>query len=226
MESLDDLSRFRFHTGATLTRVGPDDPCPQVLFRDLGPVALAEHLRAPLGRLAGPYTPLLYMRTAEYQEPYVDYEDIGRIVFLRPRATRPWFSGVPHVYVARATCSVESQYLGYVPPGRDLRAVVDLDLRDSAELREALGGCRFDEEVAEALARLDKLNTDLAITERLAEPLRRRLQSRWKDEREVARAEMDRIGLSEQDLCAAWHHLPRHRRNVVREALTSLVRRE
>src|SRR5262249_8306696 len=114
MVNEDDLSRFRYHTGASLRPVGPDEAYP-VLFHDLGPVALARHLRGQLPRLAGPLTPLLYMRTLAYREPYVDHEQIGRLMFLRPRALGAWHAGIPEVYVARATRPVAADAVGYVP---------------------------------------------------------------------------------------------------------------
>jgi hypothetical protein len=50
---VDDLSGFRWHTGATPRPVQPGEACP-VLFRDIGPAALALFLRGRLRRLAGP----------------------------------------------------------------------------------------------------------------------------------------------------------------------------
>src|SRR5262245_45390935 len=97
----DDLSGFRWHTGATLRPLGPEEVCP-VLFRDIGPAALALFLRGRLRRLAGPMSPLVYMRTAEYVEPYTDHERTGRLVFLRPLLLHPWHAGTGHVHVARA----------------------------------------------------------------------------------------------------------------------------
>jgi hypothetical protein len=49
--------------------------------------------------------------------------------------------------------------------------------------------------------------------------LRAQLQS---SERERAREAMERVGLTEEDLCAAWHHLPRERRGEIAEALRRL----
>ena len=80
----DDLSGFRWHTGATLRPVGDGEACP-ALFRDVGPAALALFLRGTLPRLAGPLSPIVYTRTAQYAEPYTDYEKTGRLVILRPR---------------------------------------------------------------------------------------------------------------------------------------------
>src|SRR3954469_6225574 len=101
----DDLSGYRWHTGATLRPVNPGEGCP-VLFRDIGPAALALFLRGRLPRLAGPPSPIVYMRTAEYVEPYTDFEQTGRLALLRPLGLRPWHSGLPHVYVARARSGV------------------------------------------------------------------------------------------------------------------------
>src|SRR3954453_3119284 len=97
----DALSGFRWHTGATLRPVAPGEACP-VLFRDIGPAALALFLRGKLPRLAGPLSPIVYMRTADHVEPYTDYEKTGRLVMLRPLAIGPWHSGVPHIYVSKA----------------------------------------------------------------------------------------------------------------------------
>src|SRR5437660_12278491 len=79
----EDLSGFRWHTGATLRPLATDEPCP-VLFRDIGPAALALFLRGRLPRLAGPLSPIVYMRTADYVEPYTDFEKTGRLVMLQP----------------------------------------------------------------------------------------------------------------------------------------------
>src|SRR5215218_8489010 len=95
----ENLARFRYHTGATLRPLAPDEPC-RILFRDVGPVAAAAFLGGRLPRLAGPLAPILYTRTADYREPYVDYGRVGRLVFLQPKALNPWFSGVATIYVA------------------------------------------------------------------------------------------------------------------------------
>lgn len=219
----EDLRRYSFHTGAPLRPLGRDEPCP-VLFRDLGPVALGRYLRGTLPRLAGPLTPLLYMRTVDYVEPYTDHEDIGRLVFLRPLALQPWFSGVPHVYVARASRPVEGAAVAWCPGSVPLREVEALarDMTGAGELREALGGGRYDEQVAHATHALDALVATLEATERAAQPLRSALQSGESDRRRRARDELSRLGLSEDDLCAAWHHLPRERRAFIQDALARL----
>lgn len=216
----DDLARYRFHTGAELRRLGPDEPCP-ILFRDLGPEATARFLRGTLRRLAGPLSPILYMRTESYVEPYTDHEQIGRLVLLRPLELRPWSSGVASIYVARSTRSAPAGALGFVPGGVPLAEAARLasDLRDARELREALGGRHHDAAVAETQHRLDRLADELATTEALAGPLRVEFQAADPRRRDRAFGAMGTVGLVEDDLCAAWHHLPRDRRSFVAEAL-------
>jgi hypothetical protein len=216
----EDLSRFRWHTGAALRPIAPDEPCP-ILFRDLGPAALARFLRGTLERLAGPLSPITYLRTAAFAEPYVDHEATGRIIVIRPLALRPWHAGVPHVFVSRAAPGIDRAVVGFVPGGLDLAAVGRraAGMRSTVELREELGGPVYDDLRAAELARLDRLGEELDATEAAAAPLRRRLQSRDAGERRRARDVMAAAGISEDDLCAAWHHLPRARREAVREAL-------
>jgi hypothetical protein len=169
----DTLARYRFHTGAELSPIGPDEPCP-ILFRDVGPVALARFLRGGLRRLAGPYTPITYLRTAAYEEPYTDHEALGRLVFLRPLGLHPWHSGVATIYVARATRTGDPATIGFAPGGLPLAEAARrlAEVRDAAGLRELLGGRHYDGEVAETLCRLDRLATDLAEAEAQAGPPR------------------------------------------------------
>jgi hypothetical protein len=219
----EDLSRFRYHTGATLRRLEPDEPC-RVLFRDIGPVAMTEFLRGRLKRLAGPFAPILYTRTAEYHEPYADYEPVGRLVFLQPKLLTPWYSGVPTIFVASLRQRVDPQTVGFIPA---LVNLADAERRlqgaaDVASLREALGRSCYDEAVTETLAILDQVNAEHAESEQWAEPLRRKLQSRQSAEVQWARDWLAGHGLSEGDLCTAWHHLPRERRDLFREAVRGL----
>jgi hypothetical protein len=218
----EDLTHFRYHTGATLRPLLPGEPC-RLLFRDIGPVAMAEFLRGRLRRLAGPFAPILYTRTADYQEPYVDHERIGRLVFLKPGSLHPWHSGVPTIYVASIRQRVDPRTVMFIPGSLDLHEAESRlqGVGDAQGLRESLGDKLYDEIVADSLASLDCLNRELEETERLAEPLRRRFQSRQRNEAESARSWMARHGLLETDLCTAWHHLPRERRDLLREALRS-----
>jgi hypothetical protein len=221
----DDLSGFRWHTGATLRAVRPGEVCP-VLFRDIGPAALALFLRGRLRRLAGPLSPLVYLRTADYTEPYTDYERTGRLVVLRPLLLHPWHAGAAHVYVARAVPGVDETTVGFIPGEVPLAEAARLTctLESVAQLREVFGGRAHDEAVGESLAALDRLEAELSRTEVRAAPLRARLQSPDRAERERVRTELERVGLTETDLCAAWHHLPRARRGWIAEALQRVDR--
>lgn len=216
----DDLSGFRWNTGATLRPLAPDEVCP-VLFRDIGPAALALFLRGTLPRLSGPLSPIVYMRTADYAEPYTDFERTGRLVILRPLALGPWHSGVPRIYVSRARPGVDFGTVGFVPGTVPLREAAQLagGATNTRELRDALGGRIHDEAVAESLHQLDRFAVELERTEAVADPLRKRLHSATRAVRECAQAEMARVGLTESDVCAAWHHLPRERRAWIEEAL-------
>jgi hypothetical protein len=218
----DDLAGFRWHTGATPRPLAAGEMCP-VLFRDVGPAALAVFLRGGLRRLAGPLSPLVYMRTEDYAEPYCDYERTGRLVLLRPLLLHPWHSGVPHVYVARARPGVDGGRVALVPGDVPLTEAARRlrDVADVGQLREVFGGPAYEEAAAESLAALDRLNAELTRTEQAAEPLRRRLQSADREVREQTREALERVGLTESDLCTAWHHLPRERRGWIAEALSA-----
>lgn len=220
----DDLSGFRWNTGATLRALAPGEVVP-VLFRDVGPAALALFLRGALPRLSGPLSPIVYMRTADYVEPYTDFERTGRLAVLRPRELGAWHSGVPHIYVSRARPGVDFAAVGFIPGGVTLTEAARLvdGVKDARELREAFGGRVHDDAAAESLAQLDRLAVELARTEATADPLRKRLHSANRDVRERARAEMDRAGLTESDVCTAWHHLPRDRRAWIEEALSRIA---
>jgi hypothetical protein len=174
--------------------------------------------------LSGPLSPIVYMRTADFVEPYTDFERTGRLVILRPLALGPWHSGVPHVYVSRARRGVDFGTVGFVPGDVPLGEAARLvgDATNTRALRESLGGRIHDAAVAESLHQLDRFAVELERTEALADPLRKRLHSANRDARERARAEMARAGLTESDVCTAWHHLPRERRTWVEEALRSV----
>jgi hypothetical protein len=220
----EDLSRFRYHTGATLRRLAPDEPC-RVLFRDIGPWAMAQFLRGELKRLAGPLAPILYTRNADYQEPFMDYEPVGRLVFLQPSLLRPWYSGVPTIFVASLQQRVDPRTIGFVPADIDLPDAERRlqDVTDTAALREALGRSALDDAVAETLVVLDRLNRAHAESERWAEPLRRKLQSGEPAESQWAKDWLAGHGLTESDLCTAWHHLPRERRARFHDAVRGLA---
>lgn len=217
-----DLSKFRYHTGATLRPLTDDEPCP-LLFRDLGPVGMSLFLAGRLKRLAGPMAPILYLRTADYAEPYTDYEDIGRLVVLRPRAIAPWFSGNPEIFVADASFAPMVECMAYVPTEWATTSGAEAlsDLPDPQAIREALGGPIHDERLADLRACLVRLNSERMASELLARPVRRVLQSGAIADREVLRRDMTQYGVSERDLCSAWHHIPRDRRGALNEWLRS-----
>jgi hypothetical protein len=114
--------------------------------------------------------------------------------------------------------------IGFVPGdvtlGEAARRVGDAT--NVRELREALGGRVHDDAVAESLHQLDRLADALARTEAIADPLRKRLHSANLTVRERAKAEMARAGLTESDVCTAWHHLPHERRAWIEEALRTI----
>ena len=93
---------------------------------------------------------------------------------------------------------------------------------DTRELRDALGGRIHDEAVAESLHSLGRLAEELAASERHAEPLRKASQSSDRGVKERARDEMARVGLTESDLCTAWHHIPRERRGWIADTLRAV----
>ncbi len=216
----DNIARFRWHTGAEPTPVSPE-AAPPVLFRDIGPVAMAQFLRTGLRRLAGPMTPITYLRTADYREPYTDHGPIGRLVVLRPMELRPWHSGVPHIYIAAAARLPEADALGFVPGSLDLGQATLLieGARTAAEAREAFS--RFDSTAVreDHLNHLDRINEECRQAEQLAHPLRITFQTGSPSTREHLRELLSRHGLDESDLCAAWHHLALERRELLREIL-------
>ena len=60
---------------------------------------MARFLRGDLRQLCGPLSPITYLSTANYVEPYTDYGCIGRVMLLAPEQLTPWHSGVDHVYM-------------------------------------------------------------------------------------------------------------------------------
>jgi hypothetical protein len=223
----DDLRGYRFHTGATLRPLAPEESCP-ILFRDVGLVGMMLFLKGELQRLAGPLSPITYMRTEEYVEPYSDYEQIGRLVFLRPLELQPWHSGVPHIYVARADRMAGLTRIGFVPGHVSLAEAAELltDVRITCELREVFAGKLYDDIWAVTLRRLEALAQELKESEVRAEPLRRWLQSGDHRKTDFAREWLNRYEISEHDLCAAYHHLPRERRAYLNGVLKRLPRIE
>jgi hypothetical protein len=222
----DNLSRFRWHTGTEPRPVGSDEELP-VLFRDIGPVAMSQFLRGSLKRLAGPVTPITYLRTADYQEPYTDYARIGRIALLRPQDFRPWHSGIRHIFIALAARMPDQECLGFIPGHVPLHAAAQIlaTAQNRWQMREAFGGREYDEVCAETISGLDRLNVECEAAERLALPLRIRFQTGTLEAKRRLRDELCEAGLDEQDFCAAWHHLPPGKRELIQETLPGLLPR-
>ena len=214
----DYLDAFRYHTGARLRPLDEDEYCP-ILFRDIGPLAMVHFLEGTLRRLAGPYSPITYMRTAAYQEPYVDYEQIGRLIFLRPLELQVWHSGMPHVFVATASRWVTSDSMVFLPGHVGFEKAEKLlgDATNADELKEALGASEYADSLEDTHTRLVRLNDECCKMDELLRPLRLSLQSHDSACSERAREAMWNNGISEADLCKAWHHLPRERREFLLE---------
>ncbi len=219
----DDLRRFRYHTGAPLRPLAAGEPCP-VLFRDLGLDGMQLFLEGRLRRLAGPLSPITYLRDVGYQEPYTDHGSIGRLVFLQPMQLHPWRSGVPSIFVADARRGCDPDSFGFVPGGQPGAAVARAlaGAGSRLELREALGGARYDEALQDTRERIGALARSLATSEQRAGPLRGMLQSSEGRLRDRARELMLRADIDEHDLCAAWHHLPADRRAALSAGLAAL----
>lgn len=215
----DNLKQYSWHTGASLRPLNSDETLP-ALFRDIGPVAMSTFLEQGLTRLAGPVTPITYMRTAAYQEPYTDYEGIGRLILLQPLQLQPWYSGVAHIYVALASRLPDVETIAFVPENLPLAKAEQLtrDIVNHHEWREQLGGREYDDILTSNLERLNKFNQTLQDSEKQGLSLRRALQSYQRDIRLRAHETMQQLGLTESDLCTAWHHIAPERRAIICEA--------
>jgi hypothetical protein len=220
---VDDLRKFSAHTGFPLRVVDPDEPCP-VLFRDLGLVGMNLFLNNRLERLAGPLSPITYMRTANYQEPYEDFEAIGRLVLLRPMALQPWHSGIASVYVARAGRMPSCDTMGLIPGNVDLASVAGslAAVTTIDELRECFGLRVYHDALAETRALVQALLREMCEVEQHAEPLRKCLKSFDRGKVEWARAVMAAHSITQADLCCAWNHVSRERRASLADALRSI----
>ena len=218
-----DLRRFRYHTGAEPTRLAVDEPCPP-LFRDIGLDGMVRFLRRDLGRLCGPLSPITYMRSADYVEPYTDYGKIGRVMLLSPQKICPWHSGVETVFIGPREIAIDYESMIFIPDELPLNVAADRlsDVRTLPEAIDVMGNRCYQDAKDETSFRLYNLQRAHAKSEIYAAPLRKRFQSRCSDERDEAREWMLRAGLTESDLCTAWHHLPDQRREFVSHALQEL----
>lgn len=218
-----DLGRFRYHTGGQPTRLGPEDECPP-LFRDIGFEAMARFLRGELHRLCGPLSPITYLRSADYREPYVDYGRIGRVMLLRPRDVNPWHSGIEAVYIAPRDTAIDSNSMVFIPAEIPLREAATrfTGINRRRDFADAVGPALYADMIQDSRGRLDELQRSHEEAERIAAPLRKLFQSMSEADREQAAQLMERAGLTEGDLCTAWHHLPDARRADITAALRTV----
>jgi len=223
MSDPDDLTPYGWHTGGAVRPMDPESPS-ALLFRDLGPVAMQRFLEGTLPRLAGPTSPVTYLRTAAYREPYADGVEVGRLAILPCAPWRPWHAGVDEVFVTRADRAPDAAVITVLPARVDPRrfAREAAHMQNTAEAHEHLGADyrAWRASHAEHLARF---NADAARVEAVAAPLRARYQSADQRERDAARTLLEAIGLTELDLCGAWHHLSDARRAHVRDALARVA---
>jgi hypothetical protein len=210
-----DLREFRWHTGGTVRPLGAGEPRP-VVFRDLGPAATLRLLEGRLARLAGPTSPVTYLRTAAYREPFVDHGQFGRVAVLPCAVAAVWHAGIAEVFITDADARFEPRAMAVVPD-RDLDALARqaAAMRDARELREQLGGAVHDDWLADTADRLRAFGRELADVEAHLAPLRRAFQAPDRAHRRRARERMATLGLTEVDLCAAWHHIAPARRAEV-----------
>ncbi len=224
--SRENLVRFRYHTGAQPLRVELDEPCPP-LFRDIGPEAMQRFLVGRLRRLCGPVSPITYLRTAEYCEPYVDYGKIGRILLLNPRIVGPWLSGVDCVYIASGKTLVDPSSMVFIPDeiGVVFAAARLSQAKRRDEVAEVIGPAFYRDAIRETYHQLQSLLESQRASEQWLAPLRQRYQSMKPGERERVATWMERHAVTERDLCSAWHHLPIERRGRL-SALAQQVAKE
>jgi hypothetical protein len=215
-DSFPDLARVRFHTGATPRALGEGEACPP-LFRDLGPLGMQRYLSGRLRRLAGPMAPILYLRTARYAEPYEDAEEIGRLAILQPQGLSPWHAGYDEVFVASAHLVPDPAHMVVVPTAWTFGVEAERlsGLPDADAVREVIGW-QVHRDLCEALlACTTCLIAAQEASEQRARPVRQMLQTGTPRQRETIRSSMREHGVSERDLCSAWHHVPAARREVL-----------
>ena len=222
-----DLSAFAWHTGGAVRPLGDGEPRP-VVFRDLGPAATLRLIERRLPRLAGPTSPVTYLRTAGYGEPFVEHGHFGRVLVLPSARAELWHAGIAEVFVAPADAAFEPDAMALVPDdgagGADLGALARAAaaMRDARELHEHLGGAVHDAWQAATAERLREFARELAEVERRLAPLRRGFQACDRALRRRTRDWMAAHGLTEHDLCAAWHHIAPARRIEVLDVAAQL----
>lgn len=219
----ENLARYRYHTGAQPRPLQADEACPP-LFRDIGLEAMARFLQGQLTQLCGIHSPITYLRTADYREPYVDHGGIGRIMLLDPQRVTPWHSGIETVYIAPRTTSIDWQSMVFIPAEIPLQQAANRfhDIRCRDHLIETIGQSEYRDLQTDTAARLNHLIQSHVDSEKIASRLRQKFQSMNQHDRELAAKWMERSGLTESDLCTAWHHISDQRRQFIQAALREL----
>jgi hypothetical protein len=174
-------------------------------------------LSGRLKRLAGPLSPVVYLRTGAYVEPYQDSEEIGRLAFLRPLELDPWFSGIEDIYIADSGQPPARCSIAFVPTEltNQAGAAKVSQCTDIESLREELGGHLYDEMLRDVQYRTVRIIGEQQASEGMARSVRARFQRGNQAERAELRESMTRHGVTESDLCSAWHHVPRDRREAL-----------
>jgi hypothetical protein len=164
-------------------------------FRDLGIIGTNRYLTGRLTRLAGPLSPITYMRTKNYDEPYQDYDQIGRLVLLRPLTLHLWRSGVPHIYVARSTRLPPMETMALVPGHISLTHAAGIlaEAKSLEDVREAFGWKAYDEALRDTRRRIQTLVKEMNAVEEHAGPFRRCFQSSDDRLADWARGQMQSI---------------------------------
>jgi hypothetical protein len=175
------------------------------------------YLSGRLRRLAGPMAPILYLRTSAYAEPYEDAEEIGRLAIIDPASLAPWHAGSGDVFVASANRTPDPARMVVVPTAWTFGDGAErlAGLPDADAVRELIGGQIHRELCESLLARTTSLIRAQEASERHAQPVRLALQTGNPGQRKRIRESMREHGISERDLCSAWHHVPAARRHVL-----------
>jgi hypothetical protein len=162
-------------------------------------------------------SPILYLRTARYAEPYEDAEEIGRLVILHPSRLAPWHAGYDEVFVADAHMAPDPAHMMVVPMAWSFGVEAERlsGLPNADAVREVIGW-QIHRDMCDAM--LDRTTSLIAAqeaSEQRARPVRQMLQTGTPRQRENIRTSMREHNVSERDLCSAWHHVPVAQREVL-----------
>lgn len=210
--------------GSAARPLDEDEACP-TLFRDVGPQALQLFLEGKLTRLEGPASPCVFLRDATLPGFTGVVRELGVLVFLQPLTLGPWFSGQPGIYVSELSRMPPAQTLGFVPR---VESIADAaakigDALDTAAMREALGGARYDAEVADVKHELAQYLETWQHIERESQPWRSILAGNRDALRTAALNALAGEGVSERDLSVPLFQLSKSRRAELAQKLSTLA---